>query len=244
MDLMKEGPRTTGQLWKQMPGLSRFAVMQHLRVLAEAGLVLIRKEGRERFNYVNPVPLREMYERWVSGFSSRAAETALRLKQYLDSEQEKQMEATEFRLVKLELEMHLKAPVERVFKALTEEYTNWWPHRFKPDSTVYFETEVNGDIGERFANGGGAHYGKVVYLDPPYHIATSGMSALTKGMVAFSSDKLSESDGGTLYQRSLSMWGAISPETEAMFRDGTRAIMEQALRRYVEEGIGYSPEVS
>jgi DNA-binding transcriptional ArsR family regulator len=39
--------------------------MQHLGVLEEAGLVVVRRRGRERWNHLDPVPIRRIYERWV-----------------------------------------------------------------------------------------------------------------------------------------------------------------------------------
>ena len=57
LDALREGPRTTGQLSAAVPSLSRYAVMQHLGVLTDAGLVVARRRGRERFNHLNPVPL-------------------------------------------------------------------------------------------------------------------------------------------------------------------------------------------
>jgi DNA-binding transcriptional ArsR family regulator len=65
LDLLAEGPATTGALASRIPELSRFAVMQHLGVLTAAGVVIARRRGRDRVNYFNPVPLREWYERWV-----------------------------------------------------------------------------------------------------------------------------------------------------------------------------------
>src|SRR6266571_1157973 len=65
LDLLREAPATTGALAEQIPELSRFAVMQHLGVLADAGVVIAERRGRDRVNYINPVPLREWYERWV-----------------------------------------------------------------------------------------------------------------------------------------------------------------------------------
>ena len=65
LDLLREGPATTSALAAQLPELSRFAVMQHLGVLADAGVVIAERRGRDRYNYLNPVPLREWYERWV-----------------------------------------------------------------------------------------------------------------------------------------------------------------------------------
>lgn len=69
LDALKEGPRATGELAGAFPEITRFGVMKHLGVLEEAGLVTTRKEGRRRLNYLNPIPIRKIYERWVSGFS-------------------------------------------------------------------------------------------------------------------------------------------------------------------------------
>jgi DNA-binding transcriptional ArsR family regulator len=65
LDELRRGARTTGELADATPELSRFAVMQHLGVLTDAGLVIVRRRGRHRFNHLNAVPLRRWYERWV-----------------------------------------------------------------------------------------------------------------------------------------------------------------------------------
>jgi DNA-binding transcriptional ArsR family regulator len=65
LDLLREKPLTTGQIAAQFKTLSRFAVMQHLSVLAKAKLVVARREGRERYNYLNVVPLHQALTRWV-----------------------------------------------------------------------------------------------------------------------------------------------------------------------------------
>jgi DNA-binding transcriptional ArsR family regulator len=253
LDLLREGPRTTGDLTRQMPDLSRFAVMQHLGVLEQAGLVLFRREGRQRFNYANAIPLRQIYERWVEPLGSSAAETALHLKRYAEltqaqrleqeaqSDKENVMESS-FRLVKVEQEMRINAPRERVFAALTSELGAWWPHRFKPDSTVYCDSQVGGTSGEKFAAGGGAIYGEIVYFDPPYKLAQSGASALAKGLNAFGVDTLEIDGEGTLYKKELNFWGVVPDEMVKMYQEGMRAIFEQALKSYLEKGEGYSPQ--
>ena len=65
LDLLAEKPRTTGELSAAFPRLSRFAVMKHLGVLDSAGLVVVTRQGRQRWNALNPVPLREVFRRWV-----------------------------------------------------------------------------------------------------------------------------------------------------------------------------------
>jgi DNA-binding transcriptional ArsR family regulator len=68
LDALRGGPRTTGELVELFPDLSRFAVMQHLEVLEEANLLIVRPQGRLRINMLNPVPIRQIYERWVKGY--------------------------------------------------------------------------------------------------------------------------------------------------------------------------------
>jgi DNA-binding transcriptional ArsR family regulator len=83
LDLLRARPRTTGELCDSF-GTTRFAVMKHLRVLAEARLVLVRRKGRERWNVLNPVPIREIASRWIRPFEARRADALLRLKQLVE----------------------------------------------------------------------------------------------------------------------------------------------------------------
>jgi DNA-binding transcriptional ArsR family regulator len=61
--------------------MTRFGVMKHLDVLRNAGLVNTREEGRQRVNSLNPVPIRQIYERWVSRYQDFWADTLLRVKE-------------------------------------------------------------------------------------------------------------------------------------------------------------------
>ncbi len=85
LDLLMEGPRTTGELATAFPALSRFAVMQHLKVLEEADLVLPRRQGRERHNHLNPVPIQRIYDRWVHRFMQPWTEALVGLKDEVES---------------------------------------------------------------------------------------------------------------------------------------------------------------
>jgi DNA-binding transcriptional ArsR family regulator len=84
LDVLREGPRTTSELAKRFPDLSRFAVMQHLRVLELGMLVVHRRQGRQRFNYLNPVPVQQIYDRWVSRYQAPWLETLVALKTQLE----------------------------------------------------------------------------------------------------------------------------------------------------------------
>ena len=84
LDVLHDGPSTTGQLAGRFPDLSRFAVMQHLRVLASGELVTHRRRGRERFNYINPIPIRQIFNRWVSRYQGPWLEALVGLKEGLE----------------------------------------------------------------------------------------------------------------------------------------------------------------
>jgi DNA-binding transcriptional ArsR family regulator len=86
LDLLRHGPRTTTEIVEMFPHLTRFGVMKHLDVLREARLVNTREEGRQRLNSLNAVPIRQIYERWVSRFEEFWATHLLRLKETIEAE--------------------------------------------------------------------------------------------------------------------------------------------------------------
>ena len=81
LDFLRSGPKPTTAIVEQFPDLSRFAVMKHLDVLRQAALVLTREEGRQRINALNAVPIRMIYERWVSNYEGLWANALLRVKE-------------------------------------------------------------------------------------------------------------------------------------------------------------------
>lgn len=85
LDALRRGPKTTGELSELFPDVTRFAVMQHLAVLEEARLVIVRREGRLRWNHLNPVPIRRIYERWVSRYDETVAADLTALKAAVES---------------------------------------------------------------------------------------------------------------------------------------------------------------
>ena len=71
LDALRErDARTLGELCDVLPGMTRFGVMKHLRVLEEAGLVVTERVGRSKIHHLNPVPIREIHDRWISNYSA------------------------------------------------------------------------------------------------------------------------------------------------------------------------------
>ena len=87
LDILADGPCTTGELAERFPEHSRFAVMQHIRVLEAGRLVVHRRMGRKRFNYLNPIPIQEIHHRWVSRYQRPWAEALVALKGELEAEE-------------------------------------------------------------------------------------------------------------------------------------------------------------
>jgi DNA-binding transcriptional ArsR family regulator len=85
LDCLRDGPKNTSAIVERFPDLSRFGVMKHLQVLRDAGLVLTREEGRTCINALNAVPIRLIYERWVSKFAECWATTLIGLKESLEN---------------------------------------------------------------------------------------------------------------------------------------------------------------
>src|SRR6185312_2336396 len=78
-ELFREDGQSLRALEARLP-MSRFGVMKHLKVLEAAGLVTTRKRGREKLHFLNPVPIREVHDRWVSKYAEPWASALIGLK--------------------------------------------------------------------------------------------------------------------------------------------------------------------
>jgi uncharacterized protein YndB with AHSA1/START domain/DNA-binding transcriptional ArsR family regulator len=84
-ELFEQDGQTLTALQGRLP-MTRFGVMKHLGVLEEAGLVTTRRQGREKFHFLNPVPIRLVHDRWVSKYAEPWAATLSGLKTYLEDD--------------------------------------------------------------------------------------------------------------------------------------------------------------
>jgi len=84
LDLLKERGRTTGELVERFKQLDRCTVMQPLNVLEQADLVIVKREGRLRWNHINPLPIKELHDRWISGYADGAIDLLARMKREIE----------------------------------------------------------------------------------------------------------------------------------------------------------------
>jgi DNA-binding transcriptional ArsR family regulator len=239
LDLLRDGPRTTGDLAERLAEVSRYAVMQHLSVLTDAGLVLVERRGRQRFNHVNAAALRRSYDRWVDRYADDLAGELAALGQHLEREgpMEDGRAVETPRVLRIESELRFRAPPERVFRALTDpdEVLRWFPHTYGENRVkrIVLEPRVGGQQYEDWGDGRGYHYGHVTEWDPPFRYSVR--SRLHPGTVMDTLAVLEPTEDGTRLRSSRVIVGPISDDQERGIRfHGDLARFEDAIRRVVE----------
>ncbi len=85
LDLLKEKGKTTGQICLVLKNLDRCTVMQHLRALERADLIIVKKHGRERWNYLNALPIKLLLNGWMHQYLEAPIEELISLKNRLES---------------------------------------------------------------------------------------------------------------------------------------------------------------
>ena len=85
LDLLKNKPMITGEICSEFAGLNRCTVMQHLGVLEKADLIIVKREGRVRWNYLNHLPIKEIYDRWMKSYTDVAVDFLSDIKSELES---------------------------------------------------------------------------------------------------------------------------------------------------------------
>jgi DNA-binding transcriptional ArsR family regulator len=68
--------------------MTRFGVMKHLKILEDAGLIVTHKSGREKLHFLNPVPIRQIHDRWIDKYREREVSALLALKAELEKKDE------------------------------------------------------------------------------------------------------------------------------------------------------------
>ena len=84
--LYERDGRTLTELEQEL-AMTRFGVMKHLRVLEDAGLVVTRREGREKHHFLNPVPIRLVHDRWIDKYTEARVSALAELKTELEGEE-------------------------------------------------------------------------------------------------------------------------------------------------------------
>jgi DNA-binding transcriptional ArsR family regulator len=220
LDLLRERPLITGEIAAQFP-ISRIAVMRHLEVLSEAGLVTSRKRGRERWHYLNAVPLQRLHRRWAEPAAAGFASALLRLQDTVEAEGRRMepIRAT----IDIALDIEVAGTPVAVFTALTKDVGGWWGHPFVTTraASLALDPRLGGLFTERWENGG--------------HVIAS---------VTGCAQDLTESGAGTLLRFSFRAIGVVDTEVAEGMSRGWADLVGTRLKELVETGtrLGIDPD--
>ena len=106
-ELFRQDGQTLSALEERF-SMTRFGVMKHLRLLEEAGLVVTRRQGRQKLHYLNPVPIRLVHDRWVSKYAEPWAAGLSDLKNRMETTMEKVFE------------IYIRTTPEQLWEAITD----------------------------------------------------------------------------------------------------------------------------
>jgi uncharacterized protein YndB with AHSA1/START domain/DNA-binding transcriptional ArsR family regulator len=160
--LYERDGQTLGELVGELPQMTRIAVMKHLRVLEQAGVVVSHRSGRKRLHYLNPVPIRRLHDRWLDKFRTRAADVLLALQAFME-EPTMGTDAEAADRPRYVAQIFIRASPEEVWRAITEsEFTL----RYYYQSTV--ESDWSPGSAYRYAIAGNdAILGTNLEVEPP-----------------------------------------------------------------------------
>ncbi len=158
--LFEQDAQSLGELCDYLPEMTRYGVMNHLRVLEEAGLVTTRKQGRSKLHYLNPVPIKLIQDRWISKYAEPRVGLIADIK------------------ARAERGEVMGAP-DHIYKAyINGSQGDVWEAITNPDLTEqYFygtrvasDWEVGGSMNYYYANGDLAADGAIIAIDAPNRI--------------------------------------------------------------------------
>ena len=159
--------QTLTELEAHLPDLTRFGVMNHVRVLEEAGLVTTRKVGRFKHHYLNPVPIQLLADRWISRYASpwmRAIATVKHTAEQVIEEKTMSDKPSHVYTVLI------KATPELVWQAITDPaYTR----EYFFASSVHSDWTVGAKVSYAYDDGTVALDGEVLEVDRPHRLVTT-----------------------------------------------------------------------
>ncbi|MEQ8317214.1 MAG: helix-turn-helix domain-containing protein [Phycisphaerales bacterium] len=232
LDLLRAGRATTGDVASAFPTLSRFAVMKHLTVLEEAGLVIARKEGRRKFNYLNAVPLRRVYERWVSKYQDRWAGSLIGLQQLAEGEQQPTGESRmttqtiNMSATVVHTEITIDAPPDHVYDLFFERPNDWFyeSEESRKTQTTIAERRIGGHFYLETKRPDGPPdenvIGTITMLKPGRKIRMRGDCTVPNAFIANMTIAFEPAGNGTRVSVEHRMAGEYDEDLPAGFEEG------------------------
>ncbi len=165
LDLLKARPgMAVGELGDHF-AFSRFAVMKHLRVLEDVGLVVPRREGKTKRLYLNAIPIQTIYDRWISQYSALWASQLTSLKYELEEEDAPMPATAQLQYLHV---VHIRTTPQKLWEALTRPeltrlyfYGTDFESELRPGASVkYVQPQADGTRKAVIT-------GKIIEVEPP-----------------------------------------------------------------------------
>ncbi|WP_455212338.1 SRPBCC domain-containing protein [Kaarinaea lacus] len=255
LDLLREQPKTTGMLCEAFTQVTRFAVMKQINILAEAGLVISKRQGRQRWNYLNAVPLQQIYERWIKPYEAQWASSLIQLATQVESDlntvKEDVMQHSynsDVSKIRIEQTIKIAASRQKVFQALTQEVSSWWGLPYLQNDAakdILLEPRLSGRLYEMWSDTEGAEWARVTSIKHNEHLELTGRLAMHGAVQCVVYFNLEDKDDHTIVNFSHHAIGDIDTKTAEMFSAGWDDLLNTRLRLFIEKnecyGLGYAP---
>ena len=212
IELLRDGPRTTGELCRAF-STTRFAVMKHLGVLARSGVIAVRRSGRQRWNVLDLERLGSLERRWEAGGPVSGPAEA-----------------------RTSIEVFIDAAPWRVFDALTVNVAAWWgaPHLRSPDaSNLVLEPQPGGRFLEEWGHLQGMLRGTVTAIRQDERLELTGTILGTTSAVL--DIRLERREDGTELHASLFRERGLGADRDDD-RDALADLLKARLKAFVEHG--------
>lgn len=232
--------RTTSEICAYFD-VSRFAIMRHLKVLEQAGLIQTRREGRQRWNFLNKDLFKEIQQTYLDDHDNGEFQLPNTLNFLAWQEGGRVKDAGISEQPPIELTVTLQATPEQVFQALTDEIDAWWSYRIMADSHMYLEPQVGGRFYEAFKLGGGALYASVNYLKPGEEIRLAGSMGLAEEAVknVIYLTMSPQQPDATHLKISHHFLDRVNEITFETFKRSWMELFAHQLKSFIEEGKRY-----
>jgi len=178
INLLEEKPRTTSELCTYFD-VSRFAIMKHLKVLEQANLITVKREGRTRWNILNDDLVKFLRTNLVSEDGPYDLAEVLGL--FPGRWPGREQASTNYEPLYIEQSLLLEAAPSKIFAAWTVGIGNWWVPRTAQGSQIRLEPLVNGRFYEEFGEEGqGILYATITYIKQNEELHLRGTPEFTR----------------------------------------------------------------
>lgn len=230
--LYERDGQTLGELCAHLPEMTRYGVMNHLRILEEANLVTTQKRGRSKFHYLNPVPIKLIQDRWISRYSEPRVGAITGLKARLETGEQLMDKPVHV------YKTYIRGSVEDVWDAIINPYKT---SRYFYGTLVESDWEVGSPMNYFYPDGRQASRGQILSIDPPKRMEFTFLPLWDEALEAEGPARevwaLNEANG--MVELSVEIY-EIGPKTLEDFTQGLPYIIA-GLKSLVETGEGLPP---